>query len=188
MQLDTQSFLRLAEQTGQLAFVDIESTGLKGDYNSVLVVSIKPFGKKPYAFVCDEPGDDKELLDNVGIAMSDYLCWVTYYGKGFDIPMLNTRRLNYDMEPLPARHHIDMYFTLRSKLLTGRRSQGHLLEWLDTPEKKMSVGANEWNKVLNSKTRPEAMQRMVKRCNSDTAGLECLYRRTSHLISDVRKG
>lgn len=188
MQIEAQDFLRLVEKTHTLAFVDLESTGLKGDYNSVLVVSFKPYGRAPYALVCEEPGNDKELLYCVHEEMARYQCIVTYYGKGFDIPMLNTRMLGWGIEPLEPMHHIDMYFTLKSKLLTGRRSQGHLLEWLDTPEKKMSVGAGEWNKVLNSATRKEAMAKMVKRCNSDTTGLCDLYKRTSHLITDIRRG
>ena len=137
MNVETQDYLDMVEATHKLAFLDLESTGLKGDYNSVLVVSIKPYGKKPVEFVCKEPGDDRGLLEDVELALRDYLCIVTYYGKGFDIPMLNTRRLSWALDPLPPKHHIDMYFTLRSKLLTGRRSQGHLLEWLDTPEKKL---------------------------------------------------
>ena len=43
LQLAAQSFLDLAERASALAFVDIEATGLRGDYNSVLVVSVKPW-------------------------------------------------------------------------------------------------------------------------------------------------
>ena len=188
MQIDPQVFLDMAEKTHKLAFLDIESTGLKGDYNSVLVVSIKPYGKTAEVFTCKEPGDDRDLLDEVWMALTNYECIVTYYGKGFDIPMLNTRRLSWGFEPLLPIHHIDMYYTLKSKLITGRRSQGHLLEWLNTPEKKMSVSASDWNKVLDAKTREQAMETMVKRCVSDTKGLEHLYRRTRHLIGDIKKG
>ena len=42
MQLDAQDFLRLVESNKSLGFVDIESTGFRGDYNSVLVVSVLP--------------------------------------------------------------------------------------------------------------------------------------------------
>lgn len=188
MQIDTQVFLDMAEDTSKIAFVDIESTGLRGDYNSVLVVSIKPYRKQAIVFTCSEPGDDKGLLLCVGDELLNYECIVTYYGKGFDIPMLNTRLLSWGESPLPTKHHIDMYYTLKSKLLTARRSQGHLLSWLDTPEKKMSVGASEWNRVLDTKTRQKAMETMVDRCISDTKGLEHLYRKTRHLIGDIRKG
>src|SRR3990167_9675822 len=178
MQIDPQMFLDLAEECHQLAFVDIESTGLKGDYNAILVVSIKPYGKKPIPFVCKEPGNDQDLVNQVYWAIQGYSCIVTYYGKGFDIPMINTRLLTWEEDPLEPIHHIDMYYTLKSKILTGRRSQGHLLQWLELPELKMGVSASEWNRVQRADTRDEAMKVMVKRCNSDVTGLEGLYKRT----------
>ena len=62
MQLDTQEFLTLAEQANKLCFWDIEATGLRGDYNSVLVCSIKPFKSKPITFVVKQPGNDQKLV------------------------------------------------------------------------------------------------------------------------------
>jgi uncharacterized protein YprB with RNaseH-like and TPR domain len=188
MQFETQRFLDLVEQNHSLVFFDIEATGLKGDYNSALVASFKPYGQAPFTLVCDAPGDDEELAKGIRETLAKCDCVVTYYGKGFDFPMINTRLLNWKIDPINPVHHIDLYFTLRSKLLTGRRSQGHLLEWLKTPEKKMSVSADDWNKVLDPKTHDAAIKTMVKRCESDVRGLEALYKRTRHLISDIRKG
>lgn len=188
MQVDSQDYLRLVQKSGSLVFLDIEATGLRGDYNSVLCVSLKPYGKRATTFECDGAGDDKTLC----LAVSDYLkhvdCIVTYYGKGFDIPMLNTRLLNHKQFPLNPLYHIDLYFTLKSKLLTARRSQGHLLSWLQAPQQKMGVSAEMWNRVLNPKTHDAALDVMRKRCESDVAGLEGLYRRTAHLIKDIKKG
>lgn len=185
MQITAQDFLMLAEQTGQLAFVDIEATGLKGDYNSVLVVSIKPYGKKPVSYAVKRAGDDRAVVMAVKDALESFMCWVTYYGKGFDIPMLNTRCLVHRIAPIEKKHHIDMYFQLKAKTLMARRSQAHLLELLDTSEKKMAVGANRWNEVLADpgKHIPE----MTRRCESDVIGLEGLYDRTNHLITDITK-
>ena len=50
MQVNVQNYLDLLEQTGQLCFFDIEATGLRGDYNSVLVASIKPYNKEPITY------------------------------------------------------------------------------------------------------------------------------------------
>jgi len=184
MQLDPQTFLDMAEATSKIACVDIEATGLKGDYNSIMVISVKPFNKKPVSFHVAKPGNDEKLVYEAGEYIESFTAWVTYYGKGFDIPMINTRRLRWGLPPLVKRHHIDMYYSLKSNILTARRSQAHLLEWLDTPEKKMTVGAEEWNKVLAD---PDAhMGTMVKRCESDTKGLEGLYTATRHLIREIK--
>jgi uncharacterized protein YprB with RNaseH-like and TPR domain len=83
MQLSESAFLRLSEQAHTLAFVDIEATGLRGDYNSVLVVSIKPYGKKPYSLTIKQAGNDQKVVNEAKKELESYDAWVTYYGKGF---------------------------------------------------------------------------------------------------------
>lgn len=184
-QVDAQDYLGLLEAASQIVFVDIEATGLRGDYNSVLVVSIKPYGKKPTSYVVKQPGNDQKVVNDAKAALEAAQCWVTYYGKGFDIPMLNTRLLKWGSRPIDKRHHIDMYYSLKSNLLTARRSQGHLLSWLGTPEQKMTVSAEEWNAVIRGAE--GSMDTMVKRCESDVKGLEGLYKKTRHLIREIKR-
>lgn len=185
MQIDTQQFLGYVEATKKLAFFDIEATGLRGDYNSILCVSIKPYDGNVVTYQIKQPGNDRKLVREVSDALAEFDCWAGYYSKGFDKKMLNTRLLKWGLPPLPPRHHIDLYFQLKEKTLTARKSQGHLLSWLGTPEQKMSVGASVWNDVLY-KTE-EAMKTMVERCESDVIGLEGLYKRTRHLFRDVKR-
>lgn len=186
MQIDVSNYLRLVEETNRLAFVDIEATGLRGDYNSVLVVSVKPYGLPVTSFTVSQPGNDQRVVREAKDFMSQFDCWATYYGKGFDIPMLNTRLLKWNQTPLPARHHIDLYYVGKSHLLTARRSQGHLLSWLGTEDQKMTVGADMWNEILHNTK--DAMKTMIERCESDVAGLEALYEKIKHVIRDVKRG
>ena len=197
--LSAADFLRLVENNKTLVFFDLEATGLKGDYNSVICVSIKPYGEKPVTFMIDKAGKDKKVVEQARDMLAKADAWVGYYSKGFDYPMINTRLLKHELEPLQPKPHIDMYYTLRYHLNTARRSQAHLLDWLEiapTAEalsdlgdgskvvKKMSVGADEWNKILSGSEKAKKVMR--DRCESDTIGLEALYRRTKHLIRDVR--
>ena len=183
--VDTQVFLRLAEKAKTLVFFDIESTGLRGDYNSVLVVSVKPYKEKPESFRVEQPGNDKRVVREAKERLEDADAWVGYYSKMFDIPMLNTRLLKWGYKPIGKRPHLDMYFTLRANLLTARRSQSHLLAWLNTPEQKMTVGADVWNEILHNFN--PAMKTMVQRCESDCAGLEGLYEKTKHVVGEIKK-
>lgn len=187
MQIDSQIFLRLAEKAGRLVFVDIEASGLRGDYNSILCVSLKPYGEKPTTYCVIQPGNDKRVVREVKEALEDYDCWCGYYSKGFDLPMINTRLLKWGLEPVEKRHHIDLYYTLKANLLTARRSQAHLLEWLETPETKMTVSADVWNRVADEETRHAALATLRRRCESDVAGLEALYRKTCHIITEIKK-
>jgi len=197
VQVDAQTFLRLAEAAGTIASFDLEATGLKGDYNSILCVSIRPVGKRCVTYAITKPGHDKEVVKQAAELLSSMDCWITYYGKGFDFYMINTRLLKWGLPPLQRKPHIDMYYTLKSNLNTSRRSQAHLLDWLrirrtgestdrDNQEAvhKMTVSADEWNEVLANPRK--AMPTMIRRCESDTLGLQALYLRTKHLIKEIK--
>ena len=184
MQLDVQDFLRLAEQTGSIVFWDTESTGLDGSYNSMLVESIKPYNEPPLTFQVEQLGNDRKVLREAKEVLEGALAWVTYYGRLHDVPLMNTRLLKWGLEPLKPHLHLDMYWQVR-KLKTGRRSQAHVLEFLNTSEQKMSLSPSVWSEMgmdfeKNIKT-------LVKRCESDTAGLEALYKRLKGLVQDLKK-
>lgn len=183
MKIDAQEYLTLLEQTGGLVFFDIEASGLRGDYNSVLVVSGKSYGKKPTSFSVTRAGRDRGVVRAAKEYLESQKLWVSYYGKGFDIPMLNTRLLKHGLEPIEKRPHLDLYFTLKSNILTARKSQSHLLAWLGTPEQKMSVSADVWNQMASDIKKH--MPKMIARCESDCAGLEALYRQTRHIVRDI---
>lgn len=185
MQLDPQEYLDLVEGAGKIVFVDIETTGLRGDYNSVLCVSVKPYGQSPHTFSIKQVGNDQRVVRDVKKDLESYSAWVTYYGKGFDVPMLNTRLLKWGQLPIDKRVHLDMYYSLKSNLLTARKSQGHLLDWLATPEQKMSVSASVWSEMAFKLK--DHLPIMIERCESDVAGLEALYRKTRHLVRDLKR-
>lgn len=186
MQIEAAQFLRLTENAHTLAFFDIEASGLRGDYNSVLCVSVKPFDEKPYTFAVKQVGNDQRVVRESIAALEKYDVICGYYSKGFDAPMLQTRALKWGQPAPQWPHHIDMYYSLKAKTLTARRSQGHLLSWLETPESKMTVSADVWNQIGTDVAR--YMPTMIERCESDVVGLEALYRRTRHLIKEIKKG
>jgi len=183
MNVDAQEYLGLLEQTDGLVFFDIESSNLRGDYGAVLVVSVKPYGKKPTSFAVKQIGHDSLVVRNAKAELEKAKVWVSYYGKGFDVPFLNTRLLKNGQMPLDKRPHLDMYFVLKSHILTSRRSQSHLLSWLGTPEQKMAVSADIWAKIGSNVKK--YIPTMVERCESDCAGLEALYNQTKHVIGDI---
>lgn len=184
MRVDPQEFLDLAIEAERLYFVDIESTGFRGDYNSVLCVSIKPAGRRPTTFAIKQPGNDQAVVRSAKEMLDGAAAWCTYYGKGFDIPMLNTRLLKWKAAPIVKKPHVDLYFTLKSNLLTSRRGQGHLQRWLDQPEDKMFVSPDVWNQVVGDVE--GQMPTIIKRCESDVTSLEALFMRTRHLIRDIK--
>ena len=185
MNLDAQEFLDLVEESSKIVFFDLESLGLKGDYNSIICGSFKPYDKDPYTIAIKQPGNDQKVAKDIKAELEKYICWVTYFGRGFDLAMINTRLLRWGLPPVEKRLHIDLYFVLKYGLLTGRKSQSHLLSWLKTDEQKMSVSASVWSEFPFKMK--EHLPVLIERCESDVEGLEALYKRTRHLIMDVRK-
>lgn len=185
MNIDAQMFLDLAEKANKICFFDIESTGFKGDYNSILVGSISDIHERATSFSILQPGNDKKVVRELKEELESYDCWVTYYGKGFDIPMLNTRLLKWGLRPVEKRHHVDLYYTLKHNLNTSRRGLGHMVRWLDVPEQKMDVDVDVWTQIAVDVKKN--IKILVDRCESDTVALKDLYLRTRHLIADIKR-
>lgn len=195
MQLDPQRYLDLVESSGRLVFIDTESSGgLIGDYGQITVATVKPFNQPPRSYVMGANFQDKGLVKEFRDDLANADCLVSFFGKGYDVPIVNTRLIRWGYKPLAKRHHIDLYFVLKPKLKTARKSQAHLLDFLgDTmkllgikPEVKMSVSPNVWADLASDYTRN--INILKTRCESDCTGLESLYKVTRHLIADIKVG
>ena len=183
MQIKAEEFLPLVEKAGAIAFLDIEASNLKADFGTVVVVSIKPYKEKPVTFTA-RPGRDKQLLRDVATELAKYQVWVTFYGKMFDVPFINSRMLVNGLPPLDKKHHVDMYWVIKCQTALSRRNQAHLLEWLGTPEKKMSVSSNTWAELAD---KPANLAVLAERCESDVTGLEAMYDKCKHLIREITR-
>jgi uncharacterized protein YprB with RNaseH-like and TPR domain len=114
MNVDPKLFLQLVEDTSRLAAWDIEATALIADLGSTLCASVKPYNRKPYTFKVKAVGNDVKVVRDLKDCLEQYDCWMTFYGKGFDVPFVNTRLLKWGYEPIEQRHHIDLFFTLEA--------------------------------------------------------------------------
>lgn len=185
MQLDPQKYLDLVERAGRLVFWDTETSGHDADYGSIITSSVKIYGRKPVTYAISTVGDDRDVVLSTRGELEDADCVVTYYGRGFDVPMLNTRLVRWGYDPLDPPLHIDMFYSVRRKLQTSRGSQAHLLEFLDTPQQKLTVSPSVWSGLAKDFEKNRAI--LVRRCESDVRGLEALYRRTRALIRDIKR-
>jgi uncharacterized protein YprB with RNaseH-like and TPR domain len=184
LNLDTATFLRLAESANKIAFFDSEVVGgLKADYGHLLVFSVKPINGKVTTFTCAAPGDDRKLAKDARNELEKYSLLVSCYGRGFDVPFLNTRLLRHHLRPLEKRHHLDLYFLLRYQTLTSRRSQGHFCSFLGTDQQKLGIPPQTWGEFMVNPERN--LKLMTKRCETDVIGLQQLFQRTRHLISNI---
>lgn len=187
MNVAPQDYLKLVEETHQLASWDIEATQLNADLGSVLCASVKPFGKKAYTFKVKAVGNDVRVIRDLKDALEEYQCWLTYYGKGFDVPFVNTRLLKWGYPPVDSRHHVDLFFTLKANTRMSSKGLGRFASLLGAEsDQKMGVSQNVWSE-MGFKIATH-MPTMVRRCESDCEVLETLYKRTKHVIKDIKRG
>lgn len=192
MKVDAQKYLELTENSNDLCFWDIEATGLKGDYDSILVVSILPYHGDPITLSVDRVGNDREVVKQAKDILENFGIWCGFYSRGYDIKMLNTRLFKWKSLPVEKSLHLDLYFQLKSHLSTSRRSQAHYMNWFKVDGKedhedmeKMSVGADTWSEMAYNMDKH--MPIMIKRCESDVKGLRALYDHTKILINDITR-
>lgn len=179
MQIETQDFLRLSEGAGTLCFFDIETNNLNADYGEVLVISYKLSGKAVKTLSSDDMTERAMLKEFRRVVAEEADCIVSYNGKRFDVPFINTRLLEYGEDPLAKKHHLDYYFTLKYQLRLGRKSLGVIGGWLRLDEKKMTVHPSQW--------REKHYPTLRARCKSDVELLEQLHGKTKHLVREISR-
>lgn len=113
--------LTAANVTADIAstlFIDTETTGLAGGTGThVFLVGLGKFiddGFQVRQFFLRHPGEERALLAAVETEIGSSSCLVTYNGRSFDIPMLQTRfRMHHHHCPLPDSH-LDLLHTARA--------------------------------------------------------------------------
>ncbi len=188
MQLDEKTFLEMAEKTGELVFFDIESYSLSPDYGSMLVFSALPYNATKattFAVTTKGVGNDRKVVREATEYLNEKACWVSFYGKMFDVPFIRSRLLKWNMDlELIKKHHIDLYWVIRANVNPARKSQAHLLDWLKVDTRKMSVSADDWSEVGQ---KPSSIRVLKQRCESDVFGLRDLYKRTKMFVRNIQR-
>lgn len=185
MQLEAQDFIRLVENAKTLAIWDTESIGFNADYGTLLCGSVKTVGGDITTFRVEQLGNDRKVARELKDYLESFDAWVTYYGKGHDVPFLNTRLLRHGMRPVDPRPHIDMFFSMKYRLKLSSKSQAQLLSFLQTDEQKLHLGPENWAELGNDFNK--RMKNIVVRCESDVEGLEAAFHKTKHVIRDIKR-
>jgi uncharacterized protein YprB with RNaseH-like and TPR domain len=100
----------------QIAFVDIETTGLTPGYDQITVIGLAD-AKQSQAFVAGRPQPGDEPLEKFREAIKAYRLLVTYNGIGFDVPFIEKsfRDANFKFD----QPHLDVMLPARVAGLQG---------------------------------------------------------------------
>jgi uncharacterized protein YprB with RNaseH-like and TPR domain len=100
------------------AFLDTETTGLAGGTGTyaflVGVGSIEPAGFRLRQFFMRDYGDEPSMLSRLSEHLSRFDVLITYNGKAYDQPLLETRyRMSRARHPFDRMEHLDLLFGAR---------------------------------------------------------------------------
>jgi len=110
--------------------LDIECSNLKADFGIILcysTLSLETGSLKSRIITRKEALSkdmDKKLVRELVKDMKGFTRVITYYGTGFDLPFIRTRALIHKIPFIPygELNHKDIYYTVKSKLATHRKS------------------------------------------------------------------
>ena len=113
-----------------IAYLDIEASDLQANWGMMLSWCLKYRDNdkiKSSVITKEEIFDykfDERLLKELMKELENVDIVVTYYGTGFDIPFLRTRAMYYDIDfpEFGSMYHWDLFYKVRSKLKTHRKS------------------------------------------------------------------
>ncbi|MGO9239484.1 MAG: ribonuclease H-like domain-containing protein [Bryobacteraceae bacterium] len=100
------------------AFLDTETTGLAGGSGTLAflvgVGSITPRGFALKQYFLRQPAEEASLLAALAADLTSFDVLITYNGKAFDVPLLETRFLmNRRKPPFPRLQHVDLLYGAR---------------------------------------------------------------------------
>ncbi len=137
----------------RLAFFDIETTGLAGGTGTLaFLIGVGLIDAEADQFILRQfflrdPAEEEALLEGVAQALQDRAGLVTYNGRGFDVPIVQTRfllaRRPFDLESLPnldllpaarrlwrGRYENCSLGTLEAAVLQSQRTEADVPGWL----------------------------------------------------------
>jgi len=162
----------------KILIYDIECTDLDADWGTLLCVGFKWLGDKTPTVISilDYPGkdviDDSNLTKTFHEIASQADMVITYFGKGFDQPWMNSKYLEHNLGWLPNTPHVDLFYIAKSNVKVSRKSLDNLVSTYSLG-KKYNVSKRNWR--LAKAGIEEGIKEVIKHCYVDVNLTEKLY-------------
>lgn len=156
---------------------DIETTNLQATFGTLLCIGYKWIGddkslRVPTILETSKKGmlDDRGLVKEFANVWSEADAVISWYGKRFDQPFIESKLIKYKLPPLKPVHHIDLWFTARYRFKLHSNRLNAWQQYLDLPDEKTPIDYDAWlNAAHGSK---EAIAGVVEHCRKDIIVLE----------------
>lgn len=174
----------------KIVSTDIEASNLTADFGIVLCCGFKEVGRGKPEVPCiyDYTGKDllvreRKLLDDMQKRMIEADVWLTHYGKGYDIPFINSRLLYHRLPVVPPNFpHIDTWKVSRYNLKLRNNRLNTISEFFKTQDEKNKIKPEQWLFALSGDRK--SMGYIVEHCRRDVVVLEEVYTLLRPLITD----
>jgi uncharacterized protein YprB with RNaseH-like and TPR domain len=172
-----------AVRTGaRILMFDIEASNLVADFGRMLCFGYKWLGKKPQVVAVtdfpkqfkNDPTDDRKVAEFAAKTIAEADMLVSWYGKRYDVPFIDTRLLYHRMHPLPHIPHLDGWEIAKRKLKLRSNRLASVSTFLGVDEKTPIKGPT-W--VRAAAGHAPSIRYIVEHCRQDTLVLEQVYER-----------
>lgn len=173
-----------------MAFVDLETTNLKGNFGRILCASVADNFGNVRTFRLDDPafsGRKRRDDSRLAVALKEYLeqfdILIGWNSKMFDIPYLNTRLLIANEPPMRMDiMHIDpMYKAGKGSLTLHSRRLDAVAKTFRLPVQKTGLDPDIWNDAADGEK--DAMDYVVEHCEHDVLVLRMVF----HILKPLMK-
>ena len=142
---------------GGIGFLDIETSGLQGNYNIIYCWTIKYLDEPRYESYTLQKTDyqnhnrDKELIRRFLYAIDKFSKLYVYWGsdRKFDLPFLRTRAHYWGFQFPPAKtiQMVDIYYPVKAKFRLHSNRLDVIAELLHCTTKKTPLSPEIWNRA-----------------------------------------
>jgi len=178
----------------KIAFLDLECTGLKGNWDFILCWCLKPLDGKilgrhvrpdeirKYQF-------DKFLVNELLVAMSEFHRIIVYYGRDYryDVPFLRTRAEAWDLDFPQYRDKwvTDVYDIAKAKLCLHSTRLEHVCKLLKIPAKGHRLEPDIWQKGQAGDVK--SLKFIFEHCKEDVSSLEAAWKRLAKYVGNTKR-
>ena len=166
----------------RVGYLDIESTGLKGNWDFMLCYCIKVEGgdilgrhltQQEVTHYKFDKGLTKELIADV----KKFDRIITYYGSRFDIPFIKTRAEKWGLD-FPAYRDLwqtDLYDIAKRNLLLHSTRLMHVCDLMGIPNKEHKLDPDRWQMAQSGHI--PSLEWIFQHCSEDVISLEMAHER-----------
>lgn len=173
----------------RIMFLDIETTNLNANFGYILCISWKFNDEKKVRTISitdfprfkTDPTNDKDVVKNFAkeLPKADIICG--HYSSRFDIPFVNSRLLNHNLNPLPPMPHIDTWRVARYNMKLNSNRLASITAFFSL-EEKTPLSGPIWIKAMAG--HKPSIRYVVKHCEQDVLVLEQVYNKIRPLINN----